>query len=265
MVFAYLGPAEKQPLLPRYDIFEDLGAGERVVANGDSIGSGGPPLMHCNWFQTHENVMDPYHVFILHGTFSGTQFTEMMNIFPDISWDFTDYGVALVPGSQRCPTAAMHHRVTELVMPNIRVVADPRVYVVRQDRQRCVDAADRRHDHADLHGVSHGGRTPTPPGCRRSRTLRCTAASRGTSSTTKATSASPATTKRKSAKAESRLHSEEQLAGSDRGVGCSARSYKRAIKAVADGTRPPVRRPHRRRRARAAAGGELPRATEHDC
>ena len=49
--------------------------------------------MHCNWFQTHENVMDPYHVFILHGTFSGTQFTEIMNIFPEISWDFTDYGV----------------------------------------------------------------------------------------------------------------------------------------------------------------------------
>ena len=126
LIFAYLGPADRQPALPRYDIFEDLAPGAQLVANGDSIGSGGPPLMTCNWFQTHENVMDPYHVFILHGTFSGTQFTEIMNIFPDITWDFTDYGVRSFQ-DRRLPDGSLHHRVTELVMPNIRVVADPRV------------------------------------------------------------------------------------------------------------------------------------------
>ncbi|HEX4983100.1 MAG TPA: hypothetical protein VFV63_15435 [Ilumatobacteraceae bacterium] len=43
---------------PRH-VFEDLAPGAQLVANGDSIGSGGPPIMPCNWFQTHENVMDP--------------------------------------------------------------------------------------------------------------------------------------------------------------------------------------------------------------
>ena len=35
-------------------------------ADGSSIGSGGPVIMPCDWFQTHEYVMDPLHVFVLH-------------------------------------------------------------------------------------------------------------------------------------------------------------------------------------------------------
>ncbi|MDQ3175974.1 MAG: hypothetical protein M3Q72_00290 [Actinomycetota bacterium] len=31
LVFAYLGPAERQPVFPRYDIFEDLGDDEEIV------------------------------------------------------------------------------------------------------------------------------------------------------------------------------------------------------------------------------------------
>ena len=49
-----------------------------------------------------------------------------MNIFPDISWDFTDYGVRSFQ-DRTLEDGSIHHRVTELVMPNIRVVADPRV------------------------------------------------------------------------------------------------------------------------------------------
>jgi len=32
----------------------------------------------CNWLQHFENVVDPYHVPVLHGSFSGPQFTNMM-------------------------------------------------------------------------------------------------------------------------------------------------------------------------------------------
>ena len=76
--------------------------------------------MHCNWFQTHENVMDPYHVFILHGTFSGTQFTEMMNIFPDISWDFTDYGVRSFQDRSPTVRASSGHRARHAEHPRRR-------------------------------------------------------------------------------------------------------------------------------------------------
>ena len=236
MVFAYLGPADKQPLLPRYDIFEDLGAGERVVANGASIGSGGPPLMHCNWFQTHENVMDPYHVFILHGTFSGTQFTEIMNIFPEISWDFTDYGVRSFQ-DRKLEDGSVHHRVTELVMPNIRVVADPRVSSFTRtdnvawtlpidDTTTRIFTAFRMGPDADTSWLSkvkdapmYGGKSwyqLDDEGHQRY----------------------PGDYEAQVGQGRITLHSQEQLAASDRGVVMFRTLFKRAIKAVADGDDP---------------------------
>ena len=70
LVFAYLGPPEKKPVLPRYECLEVMGPGEFVEADDSSIGSGGIVIAPCNWLQHFENVVDPYHVPILHGTFS---------------------------------------------------------------------------------------------------------------------------------------------------------------------------------------------------
>ena len=42
LVFAYLGPPEKKPVLPRYDALERLDDGEFVEADANSIGGGGP-------------------------------------------------------------------------------------------------------------------------------------------------------------------------------------------------------------------------------
>ncbi len=124
LVFAYMGPLERQPTLPRYDVLEELGASAVILANGDSIGSGGPPRMPCNWFQTHENVMDPLHVYVLHSTFSSRQFNEMMAVPPEISFAETEHGMYSVQ-LRRFEDGSRLRRVTELVLPNIRIVADP--------------------------------------------------------------------------------------------------------------------------------------------
>lgn len=63
LIFAYLGPPEKKPVFPRYDIFEDLSDEDEIVII-DHFAFGGPVVAPCNWFQTHENAMDPYHIFI---------------------------------------------------------------------------------------------------------------------------------------------------------------------------------------------------------
>ena len=68
LMFAYMGPPEKKPVLPRYECLESLDEGEFVEADDTSIGSGGPQIVPCNWLQHFENVVDPYHVPILHGT-----------------------------------------------------------------------------------------------------------------------------------------------------------------------------------------------------
>lgn len=124
LVFAYMGPADKKPPLPRYDVLEDLQPGEQWFADGNSIGSGGPPLMPCNWLQTHENVMDGYHVPILHGRHSGDQFGPDMSVFPRTSWESTPYGV-IETKVRHLPNGEVLTRVLEVVMPTIRIVADP--------------------------------------------------------------------------------------------------------------------------------------------
>ena len=126
LVFAYLGPPEKKPVLPRYECLEVMGPGEFVEADDSSIGSGGIVIAPCNWLQHFENVVDPYHVPILHGAFSGPQFVEQMAAFPKVKFEYGQQGVkatSIRPG----PDGKQFRRVTEAVVPTLRVVPNPRV------------------------------------------------------------------------------------------------------------------------------------------
>ncbi|MEM7019237.1 MAG: Rieske 2Fe-2S domain-containing protein [Pseudomonadota bacterium] len=126
LVFAYLGPPVKQPLLPSYDVLENVEDGYEIVADGTSIGSGGPEMMPCNWFQTHENVMDPLHVYVLHSSFSTQQFGTLMAQKPEISFETTERGV-ISHQYRTVDDGRMLDRVTEVIQPNLRIVADPRL------------------------------------------------------------------------------------------------------------------------------------------
>jgi nitrite reductase/ring-hydroxylating ferredoxin subunit len=126
LVFAYLGPPAKKPVLPRYDCLEELAPGEFIEADDSSIGGGGPPLIPCNWLQHWENVVDPFHVPILHGSFSGAQFVARMGAMPKVKFDVTPRGVK-VESLRPADGGRIHRRVTEVVMPTLRVVPNPRV------------------------------------------------------------------------------------------------------------------------------------------
>ena len=93
LVWAYMGPPEKKPTLPRYEALENLDPGEFLEANDRSIGGGGPQIIDCNWLQHYENLVDPFHVVVLHSTFSGTQFVEQMALMPQVTWDKVELGV----------------------------------------------------------------------------------------------------------------------------------------------------------------------------
>ncbi len=125
LVFAYMGPPEHRPLLPRYDVLETLGEGEIVEADDSSIGSGGPAIVPCNWLQHFENVMDPFHVPILHGSFSGNQFVEHMSLMPTVRFEETDRGIRSTQ-IRSLDDGREHRRITEAVLPAIRAVANPR-------------------------------------------------------------------------------------------------------------------------------------------
>ncbi len=128
LLFAYLGPPEKQPLFPTYDIFDDLDDDEETVVV-DHFAFGGPSVAPCNWFQTHENVMDPYHVFILHNAISGPQFDPRLEIWPTIDWQRHPWGVTSTQ-DRVLEDGTILHRITETRFPNIRVVATPNLSVL---------------------------------------------------------------------------------------------------------------------------------------
>jgi nitrite reductase/ring-hydroxylating ferredoxin subunit len=126
LVWAYMGPPEKKPALPRYDALERLDEGESLEANDASIGGGGPQIIPCNWLQHYENLVDPFHVVVLHSTFSGTQFVEQMAVMPQVSWDTVELGVRTTSHRQ-LPDGSVLRRVSQAAMPTLRVVPSPKV------------------------------------------------------------------------------------------------------------------------------------------
>ncbi|CAA2105661.1 aromatic ring-hydroxylating dioxygenase subunit alpha [Variovorax paradoxus] len=126
LIWAYLGPAEKKPVLPRYDCLETLDEGETLEADGNSIGGGGPQVIPCNWLQHYENVADPFHVPVLHGSFSGTQFVALMGQMPDVTFESTETGV-MITSIRKLEDGGTFRRVAGPVLPTLRVVPNPRV------------------------------------------------------------------------------------------------------------------------------------------
>ena len=126
LVFAYLGPPQKKPVLPRYECLEVLEDGEFIEADDSSIGSGGAQIVPCNWLQHWENVVDPFHVAVLHASFSGTQFVPQMSVMPQVEFEATPIGVK-VTSIRKLEDGRTLRRVTEATAPTLRVVANPRI------------------------------------------------------------------------------------------------------------------------------------------
>jgi phenylpropionate dioxygenase-like ring-hydroxylating dioxygenase large terminal subunit len=126
LIFAYMGPPEKKPVLPRYECLENLEPGELIDADDSSIGSGGGTIVPCNWLQHFENIPDALHVPILHGAFSGVQFVAQMGIMPKVRWEYSPFGVKTI-SARVLDDGKVHYRVTEAALPTLRVVPNPRV------------------------------------------------------------------------------------------------------------------------------------------
>src|SRR4051812_47615532 len=126
LIFAYMGPPQKKPVLPRYECLEHLDPGEMLEANDRSIGGGGPQIIDCNWLQHYENLVDPFHVVVLHSSFSGTQFVEQMAVMPEVTWDVVELGVRTT-SVRRLPDGKILRRVSQAALPTLRVIPSPRI------------------------------------------------------------------------------------------------------------------------------------------
>ncbi len=230
LVFTYMGPAEYEPTFPRYAMFEDLSDDEEIVII-DHFAFGGPTEAPCNWFQTHENAMDPYHVFILHNAISGPQFDPRLEIWPEIDFLRHPDGVAATQ-DRVLPDGSILHRVTEVQMPTIRVIPTPTLSVLGPTNNLSwavpihrtltkVFAMVRKRLDADMQGLPVYGNNKTwhelsGPEHQRYPGDYETQVGQG-----------PIT-----------LHSTEQLSSTDRGVSMVRRLWKEQLRVIADGGHP---------------------------
>ncbi len=257
LVFAYLGPPDLEPVLPTYDILEDVAAGFELIADGTSIGSGGPVIMPCNWFQTHENVMDPLHVFVLHSNFSSQQFGELMAIRPEIEFESTQHGV-LSHQYRKFPDGRVLDRVTEVIQPTLRIVADPTLnrfgpadniswtLPIDDTNTRIFTAMKWPEGEPFLIGTPrpmYGGKTwfeLDEQGHQRF----------------------PGDYEAQVSQGEITWHSEEHLATSDKGIGLFRRQFRAAVRSVASGEDPPGILRDDDRPVRVRAGNFLPELSQ---
>jgi nitrite reductase/ring-hydroxylating ferredoxin subunit len=124
LVWAYMGPPEKQPVLTRWDTLEEVGPGEKIWATGSSFGAGGDDkaeIVPCNWLQDWENIMDPFHVPILHTSFSGVQFVPEMGVMPQVTFDYAGHGMKYI-AYRKLDDGREMDRVTLALFPHVRIV-----------------------------------------------------------------------------------------------------------------------------------------------
>jgi phenylpropionate dioxygenase-like ring-hydroxylating dioxygenase large terminal subunit len=231
LIFAYMGPPERKPILPRYECLEVMDDGEFLEADDTSLGGGGPAIIPCNWLQHFENVVDPLHVPILHGAFSGAQFTAAMAAMPQVEFEATDTAVK-VRSERPAEDGRVFHRVTEAVLPTLRVVPNPRV--ARFARVESIgwvlpidDASFRIYVAGRVRAAGDIGRMRSKFGGKFWWEL-----------TEAEHRAQPGDYEAQVGQGVMTLHGEEHLASSDRGIAMLRRLLRRQVRAVAEGRDP---------------------------
>ena len=113
LVFAYMGPLEKMPLLPRYDIWADAAGGTYRATMGPRVAG----ASNCNWLQSQENLMDPLHSVWLHSRHSRLQFpSEHYALMPEVRYEETEMGIWTLM-RRTLPDGRQWDVMWELLMP----------------------------------------------------------------------------------------------------------------------------------------------------
>ncbi len=123
MIFAYMGPADRQPAFPTLSIELNLNEDEYLLAKQNFSGPNGPhPKISAradyNWWQAFDNFADPFHVMITHHAINGTQFTPSFGIMPEVQTKYLEDGV-MNRSLRRLPDGRLHQRLAQVIVPNI--------------------------------------------------------------------------------------------------------------------------------------------------
>jgi nitrite reductase/ring-hydroxylating ferredoxin subunit len=110
LIFAYMGPRDKMPELPRYDFLVREDGTRRVFSR----------TRDCNWLQGTETVGDPTHTAILHGR----QFPARYSRIPTFETQPTELGMLITTRRPDDKPNWVWQRVEELLLPSLQMIAE---------------------------------------------------------------------------------------------------------------------------------------------
>jgi len=229
LVFSYMGPPDKMPEFPLYDIWKNNG-GTLKARMGPRVG--GP--VNCNWLQAEENLMDALHTFWLHTLHSGSQFpSEAYGMNPDeLRYEETDIGMRFVL-NRKLESGKQWELIWEMIMPlNIHLVYTDEPKTERVSAVTwCLPVDDTRQLGASIRWIPDGqantltGREQLAPAGRKDTGYEYT-------------QRHPDDKEAVEGQGPIALHGLEHLVTSDKGVVMFRRILREAIRAVKEGRDP---------------------------
>jgi phenylpropionate dioxygenase-like ring-hydroxylating dioxygenase large terminal subunit len=233
IVFAYMGPLERKPVLPRYDILEDLDPSEELRVDFGAFGATGDnslPVAPYSWLHMNDNVMDPFHVQVLHTTFSTVQFVPEFALMPKVEFFTTENGVCY-SAKRKLDDGREYDRISSFIMPNIMCVPNP-VDISQVRANRITWSLPVDDSHFTMATVSRMPKNAPPLGG-----VRFNGKLWG-QMTERERQDTPGDYEAQVGQGPISLHSEEHLASSDRGIILQRRMLKAQIRVVAEGGDP---------------------------
>jgi phenylpropionate dioxygenase-like ring-hydroxylating dioxygenase large terminal subunit len=230
-IFVYLGPPDKKPPLPRYDVLESLPDDWEIIPDDTSIPSAGAGYMPCNWLQHWENGMDPHHVAILHEH----QFPPIMAQAESVYEFAKDADRVRGHGISKIGPMRMDFKV-ELQVPNVTVIPNPVLAFPRPDG-KCdsvswalpVDNTDTIIFSALVRPL---GAEPMPGDLYNGKSWK--------ELTHEEHQRFPGDFEAQTGQGKITFHSEEHLVSADKGIVFLRRMLQAAVKDVAEGRDPPL-------------------------
>ncbi len=233
IVFAYMGPPERKPILPRYDILEDLRPDEEMRADKGAFGATGDSSLEVapySWLHMNDNVMDPFHVQVLHSTFSTVQFVPQFALMPKVDFFATENGVCY-SAKRKLDDGREYDRISSWIMPNIMCVPNP-IDIDQVKANRVTWSLPVDDSHFTMVTASRMPKNAPPLGG-----VRFNGKLWG-QMTEQEKQDTPGDFEAQFGQGPMGMHSEEHLASSDRGIIMQRRMLRAQIRVVAEGGDP---------------------------
>jgi phenylpropionate dioxygenase-like ring-hydroxylating dioxygenase large terminal subunit len=234
LVWAYMGPPAKMPALPRYDCMEPLDPGEIYFATDNSMGShgdpNGPEVVPYSWLHMNDNVMDPFHVQVLHSTFSVTHFVKEFEVMPTVKFEAIEAGV-VYKAHRKLDDGRDVDRVSTWMLPNMMSVPPVTMAPGRPDSIGFAVPVDDAHCRIIFSMRAREGTT-------RLDGLGLAAMKPWSQMTIEERQDRPGDYEAQAGQGPISLHSEEHLVTSDRGIAMQRRMLEREIRNVMAGQDP---------------------------